>query len=117
MKTVIAAVCALSCAALLHAEGTQITAAACERLAASLKLQNAKVSAVQAVSGGEFTPPPPPGAARPPAAEKDLPPFCRVSLTLMPSSDSDIKSEVWLPLSGWNGKLQEVGNGGWAGSI
>ena len=25
--------------------------------------------------------------------------------------------EVWLPESGWNGKFQAVGNGGWAGSI
>ena len=25
--------------------------------------------------------------------------------------------EVWLPASGWNGKLQVVGNGGWAGTI
>ena len=23
----------------------------------------------------------------------------------------------WLPISGWNGKLQEIGNGGWGGSI
>ena len=53
----------------------------------------------------------------PPAALTDLPPFCRVTLTLTPSSDSDIKSEVWLPLAGWNGKFQQVGNGGWGGSI
>jgi feruloyl esterase len=38
-------------------------------------------------------------------------------LTLTPSSDSEIKSEVWLPLAGWNGKFQQVGNGGWGGSI
>ena len=46
-----------------------------------------------------------------------LPAFCRVAATLTPSSDSDIKIEVWLPSSGWNGKFQAVGNGGWAGSI
>ena len=46
-----------------------------------------------------------------------LPAFCRVAATLKPSSDSDIKVEVWLPASGWNGKLQAVGNGGWAGTI
>src|SRR5262249_4534401 len=28
-----------------------------------------------------------------------------------------IKTEVWMPLSGWNGKYQGVGNGGFAGSI
>ena len=36
---------------------------------------------------------------------------------LSPTNDSDIRVEVWLPTSGWNGKLQAVGNGGWAGSI
>src|SRR6185436_14509817 len=46
-----------------------------------------------------------------------LPAFCRVAATLTPSSDSDIKIEVWLPSSGWNGKFQAVGNGGWAGTI
>src|SRR4030095_3432976 len=45
-----------------------------------------------------------------------LPPFCRVTATLTPTSQSDIKVEVWLPLE-WNGRLLEVGNGGWAGSI
>ena len=45
------------------------------------------------------------------------PAFCRVALTSKPTADSDIKIEVWLPASGWNGKLQAVGNGGWAGTI
>jgi feruloyl esterase len=40
-----------------------------------------------------------------------------VAATLKPSSDSDIKIEVWMPAAGWNGKFQGVGNGGWAGSI
>jgi hypothetical protein len=43
--------------------------------------------------------------------------FCRVNLILRPSADSDIRAEVWLPASGWNRKLQGVGNGGFAGSI
>jgi len=47
----------------------------------------------------------------------DTPAICRVAATLRPSSDSDIKVEVWLPVSGWNGKYQAVGNGGWSGSI
>ena len=46
-----------------------------------------------------------------------LPAFCRVAATLTPTSDSDIKIEVWLPASGWNGKFQAVGNGAWAGTI
>jgi feruloyl esterase len=43
--------------------------------------------------------------------------FCRVTATLAPSSDSDIKIEVWMPASKWNGTFQAVGNGGWAGTI
>jgi feruloyl esterase len=80
-------------------------AATCEQLAASLQLTNAKVTATEAVTSGTFM------------DQKNLPPFCRVQLTLTPSSDSDIKSEVWLPLNNWNGKFQQVGNGAWAGSI
>src|SRR5688500_12920419 len=55
------------------------------------------------------TPPPNPFAA--------LPAFCRVAVTLKPTPQSNIKAEVWLPASGWNGKLQVVGNGAFAGSI
>jgi feruloyl esterase len=40
-----------------------------------------------------------------------------VQVTATPTSDSDIKIEVWLPAQGWNGKFQAVGNGGWAGTI
>jgi len=42
---------------------------------------------------------------------------CRVTTTLRPSPDSEIKIEVWMPEFGWNGKLQSVGNGAWAGTI
>ena len=45
------------------------------------------------------------------------PEFCRIAATLTPSSDSDIKIEVWLPTTAWNGKFIAAGNGGWAGSI
>lgn len=46
-----------------------------------------------------------------------LPAFCRVVGVIRPTSDSDIRFEVWLPSSGWNGRYQQVGNGGLAGSI
>src|SRR5205807_7883456 len=43
---------------------------------------------------------------------------CRVSITLRPSADSEIKSEVWLPAaSGWNGKFLMEGGGGFVGSV
>ena len=85
------------------------SAATCESIAA-LSLPNSKVTVAQQVAPGAFTPP---GAAGSPAPVfAKLPEFCRVTATLTPSSDSDIKIEVWLPASGWNGKFQAVGNGG-----
>ena len=42
--------------------------------------------------------------------------FCRVVGRATPSSDSDIRFEVWLPVA-WNGRLWGVGNGDFAGSI
>jgi feruloyl esterase len=105
------AVCAVLLASAAHGQGPTVSAAACEDLAGSLSLPNTTVTAAQPVSAGEFTPP---GASKPQTA---LPPFCRVALTIEPSRDSDIKSEVWMPISGWNGKFLEVGNGAWGGSI
>jgi hypothetical protein len=46
-----------------------------------------------------------------------LPAFCRVSVTDTPTGDSDIKTEVWLPVAGWNGRYRAEGNGGFAGEI
>ena len=43
---------------------------------------------------------------------------CRVSITLRPTADSEIKSEVWLPpAAGWNGKFLMAGGGGFVGSV
>jgi hypothetical protein len=46
-----------------------------------------------------------------------LPAFCRVKVTDTPTGDSDIKTEVWLPVAGWNGRYRAQGNGGFAGNI
>lgn len=43
--------------------------------------------------------------------------FCRVAATLTPTPDSNIRIEVWMPATGWNGKYQGTGNGGFAGAI
>jgi feruloyl esterase len=87
----------------------------CESLT-GLKLPDTTITLASVVGTGEFSPPAEVGRGRP-GAFKDLPAFCRVAATLRPSSDSDIKIEVWLPVSGWNGKFQAVGNGGWSGAI
>ncbi|WP_404712238.1 tannase/feruloyl esterase family alpha/beta hydrolase [Sphingomonas sp. MMS24-J13] len=84
-----------------------------------LALDKGKVTAATLVAPGTFQPPagfgPPPGIAN--SSYKALPAFCRVQATLTPTSDSDIKVEVWLPAAGWNGKLVGIGNGIWAGNI
>jgi feruloyl esterase len=92
------------------------SAATCESIS-SLGLPNAKVTSAQLVAPGTFAPPGPPPAAGVPTVFTRIPQFCRITATLTPSSDSDIKVEVWLPASGWNGKFQAVGNGGWNGNI
>jgi feruloyl esterase len=48
---------------------------------------------------------------------ENLPPLCRVQADIRPTKDSDIRFEVWMPSSGWNGKFRAVGNSGFGGSI
>ena len=92
-------------------------AATCESLLA-LSLENTTITLAQSVAAGAFSLPViGQGAAQQNASFKQLRAFCRVAATLKPSSDSDIKIEVWMPVSNWNDKFQAVGNGGWAGVI
>src|SRR5277367_1871045 len=74
------------------------SAASCEDLQ-KLALKNTTITLAQTVAAGA------------------VPAHCRVAATLTPSTDSEIKIEVWLPVEGWNGKLRANGNGGWSGSI
>jgi feruloyl esterase len=91
-----------------------VASGSCESLA-SLIMQDATITTAATVAAGAFRPP---AAASAGGEEfKSLPSFCRVAVTLRPSRDSDIKVEVWMPASDWNGKFQAVGNGGWAGAI
>jgi feruloyl esterase len=92
------------------------SAAACENLA-SLKLPNTTITLAQTVAAGAFESSTGRQGRGLAALYSELPSFCRVTATLAPSTDSDIKVEVWLPVSGWNGKFEAVGNGGWAGVI
>jgi feruloyl esterase len=102
-------------AALVFSPALALAAASCESVA-SLTLPNASVTSVATVEPGAF-PAPPGRGPNPGAVYKSLPAFCRVAVTLKPSSDSNIRIEVWMPAAGWNGKLQSVGNGAWAGTI
>ncbi|PWT80886.1 MAG: tannase/feruloyl esterase family alpha/beta hydrolase [Blastocatellia bacterium] len=119
-------------------------AASCESLA-MLPVPHATVTLANIVEAGTFVqfppargatvappvaPPPARGGVSVPAAQgrggrgnappspfADLPAFCRVTATLMPSPDSDIKMELWLPVEGWNGNLRGTGNGGLGGGV
>jgi hypothetical protein len=104
--------CALS---LITALSPRLSSAqrSCESLA-SLTLTNATIISATSVLAGTYMPPHQPFEPPPPP---NIPAFCRLSGVAKPTSDSEIKFEVWLPLSGWNGKFEQVGNGGFAGII
>jgi hypothetical protein len=50
-------------------------------------------------------------------AAEAVPAHCEVKGVIRPTKDSEVRFEVWLPATGWNGKYLQVGNGGWAGNI
>ena len=91
----------------------------CESLT-SLALPDTRITLAQSIRAGGFAAEDPgqnPPAALPTLAFKDLPAFCRVAFSIKPSKDSNIRVEVWMPISGWSGKFMGVGNGGYAGTI
>src|SRR5580704_2388914 len=92
------------------AASASLLAATCERLA-SLSLPHTTITTAEARQPGAFTAP---AGGRP---LSNLPAFCRVAGSIKPTSDSDIRFEVWMPATGWNGKFQGIGNGGFAGTI
>jgi hypothetical protein len=73
----------------------------------SLKLEATEIVAAETVTSGTVEE----------AGAQGLPAFCRVRGVMLPTSDSKIRFEVWLPESGWNGRLLGAGNGGFAGVI
>lgn len=89
----------------------------CEALA-KLNLPNVTIVTAQQEPAGQFVGPRHPfTGADLTSFYKTLPGFCRVVAKAHPSSDSDITIEVWMPLEKWNGKLQGLANGGFAGAI
>jgi len=88
------------------------SAADCDQLR-ELLLADAGITATAVVAAGTFTAP----GSDPVQAQAyaRLPAFCRASGNSHPVTDSTTRFEVWMPVSGWNGKLVGVGNGAWAG--
>jgi len=108
MKIVLAALFAAGIAALTLLPTAPVTAqTSCEALS-SLSLPNATITSAESVPAGNFS-------TAPGRRETVVPAFCRVTATLKPTADSDIRMEVWLPTSKWNGKFQAAGTDG--GSI
>lgn len=81
-----------------------------------LSLPNVKILQADPIAAGAI-----PALPNTPPAETEalklLPALCRVVALLTPSPDSDIKMELWMPVTGWNGKFRGQGNGGFAGVI
>ncbi len=88
---------------------------------ATLTIAHTEIASATLIPAGGVTPPGPQRAGGPGgpgvSVYASLPAFCRVEAISRPTGNSAIGIEVWLPASGWNGKLQAVGNGAWAGSI
>ena len=77
-----------------------LTAAApCESLQ-TLALSETTILSATAVPEGSFTPP----TAAPTAKPVSMPAACRVVGRVPPA----VNFEVWMPVSGWNGKFQAV---------
>ena len=89
----------------------------CGKLA-SLSIPNATVTSAQTYAAGKFVGPRQAfTGADLSAFYSKLPAFCRVVVQARPTPDSDIAVEIWMPQTGWNGRLQGLGNGGFAGLI
>jgi feruloyl esterase len=100
---------------LIATAGVPAVAASCDSLA-GLALPNTQITSAAEVGAGQFVPPAgAQGKGGKAANYGALPAFCRVAATLKPTPHSEIRIEVSLPLEGWNGNFQAVGNGGWAG--
>lgn len=82
----------------------------------TMTVANTTITGAEIVAAGTFKPPVPDFPAFMTDYTK-LPAFCRVTGSIKPAPDSDIRFEVWLPEENWNGKFMQTGNGGAAGSI
>src|SRR5438067_12828797 len=98
----------LSLAAALWPRTAAAAPVSCESLA-NLHFPDTTITVAAMVAAGTFDPPGP------------TPPIdttaCRVAGTIMPTGDSSIVFEVWMPAAGWNGKFLSAGERGYAVSV
>src|SRR5579864_4180518 len=100
---------AMSLLAFVAIASTPAMATPCTNLL-SLNLPDTTITSAADNTTGVFGPPGP-------TQITGLPYFCRVTATLIPTSDSNIKIEVWLPETKWNGRFLGTGGGGFQGII
>jgi len=96
-------------ALLVAISATPAVAATCASLA-GLRLPDTTITLAEPISAGPYT-------AQDGRLFGNLPAVCRIAATLTPTSDSNIKIEVWMPYSGWNGRFLGLGNGNLGGLI
>lgn len=85
----------------------------CERLKA-LRLPKVEITSASLVAAGSVASSVPTVAG---TVTVTLAAHCEVKAVARPTSDSEIGMEIWLPAENWNGKYEQLGNGGWAGAI
>ena len=97
-------------AALVAATATPAAATPCTNLQ-SVPFEQTTITSATDNTSGQFTDP---GTGQ---VITGLPPFCRVTAVLTPTSDSAIQIEAWLPETTWNGRFLGTGGGGFQGTI
>src|SRR5215475_13045210 len=84
--------------------------ASCEGLK-SLALPDTTIDTAQLIPAGAFTPPTPARGRAGCPSFADLPAFCRVSAAVKRPGDTDVKIEIWMPATGWNGDFRPAASG------
>jgi len=97
--------------------GRTTSASPCEDVK-SVRVEHTTITAATIVRAGTFFPRLPSYADPiPQNAFVSLPEFCRIEGAIARTTDSHADFEVWLPVSGWNGRYMGVGNGGSGGFV
>lgn len=100
------AILALLCLAQSQGGAQSKSGDACESLKGA-RIGDAKVESAVAISDGQ------PVAFMGRSLER-LPGFCRIQGLAQPTPRSNIRFELWLPISSWSGRIEMVGNGGYS---
>jgi feruloyl esterase len=98
---------ALSLSASIAFGASKASAATCSDLT-NLHLPNTTITLAQSYAAGAVVS----GTTTAPVS------LCRVAGNVKPGPRSNVNFEIWIPTDGsWNGKYQQIGNGGFAGAI